>query len=118
MDLIWGDICGNTIVKELPSPSKKIKVVIFTRDCGATTGYSTQLSIIETSDKLDNETGNTLIMSDKLGDGLNFDNGGAKIQAIWTSENSLTIYFDQRTEFTRKEEKIGDIKITYEQLRD
>jgi hypothetical protein len=116
MDLIWGDMCENSTIEEKLSPNKKFKAIIFTRDCGATTGYSTQLSIIETSGELDNETGNVLIMSDKVGDGLSFDNGGAKVQALWTSDNSLTIYIDERTKFTRQKDEIEDIKITYERL--
>ena len=116
MNLVWGDMCGNEIVEEIKSPDKRLKAIIFIRDCGATTGYSTQLSIIEDEDKLENGAGNTLILSDKFGDGLSFDNGGAKVKAVWTSENSMTIYFDNKIEFTKQEEEIEGIKITYEQL--
>jgi hypothetical protein len=118
MNMIWGGMCGNQIIEEIPSPNKELKALIFTRDCGATSGYSTQLSIIENSDQLEDETGNTFILSDKVEDGLSFDNGGAKIEVIWTGDNSVTVYFDKRTEFTKQKEEIGDIKITYEQLVD
>ena len=116
MNLVWDDMCGNEVVDEIKSPDKKLKAVIFIRDCGATTGYSTQLSILGLEDRLDNETGNTFILSDKFGEGLSFDNGGAKVKALWTSENSLTIYFDNKIEFTKQEEEIKDVRISYEQL--
>lgn len=116
MNLVWGDMCGNEVIEEIKSPDKTLKAIIFIRDCGATTGYSTQLSILELEDRLGNETGNTLILSDKFGEGLSFDNGGAKVKAVWTSENSLTIYFDNKIEFTKKEEEIKDIEISYEQI--
>jgi hypothetical protein len=65
-NLLWGGMCGNEIIAEIRSPSKKLKAVIFIRDCGATTGYSTQLTVMENSGILDNdEGGNVLIMSDK-----------------------------------------------------
>lgn len=118
MDMVWADMCGNQTIEEVQSPNKKYKAVIFTRDCGATTGYSTQLSIIETSDRLDNETGNTFILSDKVGDGLSFDNGGARIKVIWTTENSLAVYFDSKTDFTKQETDIDDIEVSYDQLND
>ena len=37
--------CGNDLVKEVPSPNGKMKAVVFQRDCGATTGFSTQISL-------------------------------------------------------------------------
>jgi hypothetical protein len=116
MDMFWGDMCGNQIVEEVQSPNNKFKAVIFTRDCGATTGYSTQLSILEMTDQLENETGNTFILSDNVGDGLSFANGGARIGVIWTGDSALTVYFDNRTDFTSQETEIQDIKITYDQL--
>ncbi len=120
MYIDWGldDMCRNEIVEETQSPSKKFKVVIFIRDCGATTGYSTQVSILESSDQLGNHPGNAFILSDKIGNGLSFDKGGAKIKAMWSNDHSLKVYFDKRTEFTKQIEKIDDIKITYEQLVD
>ncbi len=33
--------CKNEIVSENPNPDKTLKVVIFQRDCGATTGFTT-----------------------------------------------------------------------------
>lgn len=43
---MFDDICGNKIIQEIPSPNRKLKAVIFTRDCGATTGFSTQISLL------------------------------------------------------------------------
>ncbi len=37
--------CGNEILKEVRSPTGKMKGVVFQRDCGATTGFSTQVSV-------------------------------------------------------------------------
>ena len=44
------------------SPDKKHKAVVFQRDCGATTDFSTQLSIIETDKELENNVGNIFII--------------------------------------------------------
>lgn len=56
------DLCGNEVYSEDLSPDKEHKVVVFQRDCGATTGYSTQVSIIDSSDNLKNESGNIYII--------------------------------------------------------
>lgn len=54
--------CGNTVLQSVVSPDGRIKAVVFSRDCGATTGYSTQLSLVSADSTLPNESGNTHIM--------------------------------------------------------
>lgn len=56
------DMCGNEVYSEMLSPDGKHKVVVFQRDCGATTGFSTQISIIDSDDDLKNESGNIYII--------------------------------------------------------
>lgn len=120
ISIAFGDSCANQIVDIKISPDKKYQAVTFTRDCGATTGFSTQLSILKATDTFDNEdeTGNTLIMSDKTGDGLMDENGGAKIRANWTEDDKLEILYDSRTETSKRETEYKDIKIEYGQIKD
>jgi Family of unknown function (DUF5412) len=55
------DLCGNDHLVETISPSGQLKAVAFRRDCGATTGYSTHVSILPASRKLPNEAGNVFV---------------------------------------------------------
>ena len=57
----FSDICGNEIAVELISPDKNYKAVIFQRDCGATTGFSTQVSVLGVNEELENKSGNIFI---------------------------------------------------------
>jgi hypothetical protein len=56
------DPCGNEVSQAVVSPSGKLKAVVFNRDCGATTGFTTQVSIISSTESLPGERGNTLIL--------------------------------------------------------
>ena len=47
-------MCGNESYKEIYSPNKSLKAVIFTRGCGATTGYGTQVAILGHAEELKN----------------------------------------------------------------
>ncbi|QKF58982.1 DUF5412 family protein [Aliarcobacter lanthieri] len=49
------DLCANSIFKEYFSPDKTKKVVIYERDCGATTTWSTHISILDYDKQLDNK---------------------------------------------------------------
>lgn len=41
------DTCGNTAVSRLLASDEQHEAVMFKRDCRATTGFSTQISILE-----------------------------------------------------------------------
>ncbi|MCP4989275.1 MAG: hypothetical protein GY928_25425 [Colwellia sp.] len=57
------DMCGNDVHSEVFSPDGELKAVTFERSCGATTGFNTQISILNADDKLENEIGNVFRMS-------------------------------------------------------
>jgi hypothetical protein len=46
------DPCGNDVLKEVPSADGRLKAVVFQRDCGATTGLSTQVTILRSNERL------------------------------------------------------------------
>ena len=54
-------MCANTVITSRTSPNGKWKIVLFERNCGATTGFSTQISLMESSEKLSNKEGNIYI---------------------------------------------------------
>jgi hypothetical protein len=54
-------MCANDLLTEIPSPDGALKAVVFQRDCGATTSFSTQISILWTNRPLPNETGNLFV---------------------------------------------------------
>ena len=51
-------LCGNTITKIVPSPDKKYDAVAFLRDCGATTAWTPNVSVIKHGYHLGNTDGN------------------------------------------------------------
>jgi len=55
------DPCGNQIVNETISPDKSMRAVIFERDCGATTDFSTQISILGANERLPHAGGNVFV---------------------------------------------------------
>jgi len=59
----FSDLCANEIHKVYMSPNKSFKAVVFERNCGATTSFSTQISILDSNEELENEEGNVFIIS-------------------------------------------------------
>lgn len=55
-------LCGNDQLQEFRSPDGKLKAVVYRRDCGATTGFSMNVSILPAVKGLPNEAGNVLVI--------------------------------------------------------
>lgn len=102
------EMCANTISKIYFSPNKSLKAVIFQRDCGATTGFSTQISILDSKEELINGNGNIFII-----------NGHPdSVQAIvtWKNNKEMNIHFNSNELPFKAKEEFGFfdvIKITY-----
>jgi hypothetical protein len=73
-----GDPCGNEVSQTVISPSGKLKAVVFNRNCGATTGDNTQVSIIPAAEALPGGAGHTLILD-----------GTVPLKIEWRSNSEL-----------------------------
>jgi hypothetical protein len=108
-----GGACGNEILSTFYSPTKQIKAVVFQRDCGATTGFSTQISIMPANSDLPNEDGNVFVADTDHGKSPSGPGGGPPVEVEWKGENSLNIIYDNRARvFLRKDSQNG-VTITY-----
>ncbi len=65
------------------SPEYKFKAVIYERDCGATTNFSTQVSILRASQTLPRGNGNILDMDGMPEDSIS--------DIAWSGDRSLSI---------------------------
>ncbi len=102
-------MCGNEIFNSYISPDKKYKVVVFQRDCGATTSFNTQISIIKNGKKLPKESGNTF-----TGRG-HPDNHLVKV--TWINNKQLIIHENFSESYLRKSTVKG-IKIIFQNSTD
>lgn len=63
-------LCGNAVLSDVRSPDGLFTAVGFIRNCGATTPYSAQVSILEGAAQLDNEAGNAFTCEGGSADSL------------------------------------------------
>lgn len=75
--------CGIEPFKSVISPNGKYKAVIYQFDCGATTGFSTQVSILAVNEDLDKSGGNIFSSDGHPND--------AAPEVRWVSDNLLSI---------------------------
>jgi hypothetical protein len=106
--------CGNDLVKEIRSPGGKMKAVVFQRDCGATTGFSTQVSLLSSNGSLPNDGGNLFIATTDHGNAPAGAWGGPIVEISWTDDANVVLRYDKRASLSKREESLGGVNIHYE----
>ena len=91
-----------------------MKVVVFMRDCGATTSFSTHVSILDSSESLKDLDGSLFVADTNRGRAPVGPSGGPEIRVHWLSDHSLEIRYHQLARVVRAESKIKGIEVTYE----
>lgn len=107
------DMCGNKIIRTEFSPDKKYKIVIFLRDCGATTNFSTQVSILKVAEKLKNESGNIFSADSERGKAKIDENNIVAIKSKWISNNKVIITYDKNARIFKTQNSLDEIEIDY-----
>jgi hypothetical protein len=100
LDFLIGGMCANEIKQKIPSPNGENVAYVFVRDCGATTGLSHQLSILDKDDDFPNKSGNTF-RSDK------------DFSIEWTDVKNLKVIYDKSSNTYEMDKKVKGITIEY-----
>ncbi|MGQ0742066.1 MAG: hypothetical protein ACT4OG_07200 [Alphaproteobacteria bacterium] len=108
----FSKMCGTELVKSVASPDNKLKAVMFERDCGATTDFSTQVSILEADDEVPNSPGNTFI-AEGARDLPRAAWGGPWAEISWRAANSLEVKYDRNATVFKRNETVGSVTIIY-----
>lgn len=96
------DPCGNEISQTVTSPSGKLKAIVFNRNCGATTGFNTQVSIFPSSETLPDDGGNTLILD-----------GTVPLKVEWRSDSTLYLSGLGAAKIFLQSHSAADVTVSY-----
>ena len=103
------DPCENTVLSELTGPTRNRRAVVFERSCGATTDFSTHVSVLNADDARPKSAGNIFIADS--------DHGGGKdmiVTAPWAAPDQLVVRYPARARIFRRETQVNRIAVTYE----
>jgi hypothetical protein len=100
--LLMYAMCGSDEKSRFPSPDGRHDAVVYLHDCGATTGYTTEVAIVRSRARVPHGHGN-VGSSEWVG----------RVQALWQGPDSLTILYDDRLELLGKERQVQGIRIGY-----
>jgi len=95
--------CGNEVVSTVESPRGGHIAVVFSRNCGATTGFNTQLSVLAKGGAVPSEAGNTFIAG-----------GSLALKVRWVSESELVVTGHQGAKIFKQEKLANGVTVSYE----
>lgn len=105
-------LCGNDVLAEVPSPDRRFRLVAFNRDCGATTGFSTQVSLLELNEELPNSAGNVFISNEGKGV-ASTDDRKPEVRMHWEGPSSVIIEHGVRTRVFLSEGSRDGVRFAY-----
>lgn len=112
--LLFASGCANEVLLQVTSPDAKMKAVVFQRDCGATTGFSTQVSIVQNPSELPNESGNAFVADTNHGAAPDVPGGGPEVSVSWLSSTELVISHHPAARVFSTQGSVGSTKVHYE----
>ena len=110
--------CENELVGEHPSPDGQYKAVLFVRDCGATTGFSTQVSLLRSDELVKNGSGNLFIADTDHGKIPSNLNGGLEVRIGWKGSKDICIVHHKNARVFKAEKKVNGINVDYRSLKE
>lgn len=85
--------CQNTVLNDVHSPDNLHRAVVFVRSCGATTDFSTNVSIVSGARTVEG-AGNVFTADTDHGQAIASPNGGPKVAARWIDARMVEVRYD------------------------
>ena len=98
--------CSSTLLAEAPSPDGRLVAVVYLRNCGATTSYSTGIRLLGANEALGDRRGNV----------VHGCSGLRQLGAAWEDEATLLVTYDGLEDCIRDgRARLWGVTIRYQQ---
>jgi hypothetical protein len=89
-------LCKNHVVADVASPDGKYQAVVFLRDCRATRGHATHVSVLPTWRSRILHGGNALVVDTSFGPALGGPGGQPRVTVRWLDRRTVEVHYDHR----------------------
>ena len=104
--------CDNTVLSDIQSPDGQHHAVVFGRNCGATTDFSTQVSIEARSNPVSG-AGNIFIADTDHGKAPTGPGGGPEVTARWVDASAVEISYNARARVFHKAARQDGVEVRF-----
>jgi hypothetical protein len=105
------DPCENRVLSEWTAPSGNTRAIVFERSCGATTDFSTHVSVVHALGPSPKAGGNVFAADS--------DHAAAKDMTVsvrWVTQDQLIIRYPSRARVFKKEAQVNGVAVAYETM--
>lgn len=107
--------CADATVTRAAEPGGGLDAVVFVRDCGATTGFSTEVSLVKSGAEASGG-GNVFDADDDHGKvALEGPHHALALDVRWLDGNRLHVGYPAGTRVFKHDGKHGDVRVEYQQ---
>lgn len=115
------DPCGNDVLARIRSPGGTHDAVVFQRDCGATTGFSTQLSLVRHGTSFREQPsfwsatdgGNVLVIDADHGVAPSGIGGGPTVDVEWQDDGHVTLTYYPLARVFKAESVVAGVAVRH-----
>ena len=104
--------CNNSVLQDIASPDGRRHAIVFERSCGATTGFSTQVSVLTRSRELSGG-GNVFVVDDDHRKVPAGPGGGPAVTVRWLDARTVEVHYDKRARVFHQALRHDDTEIRY-----
>jgi hypothetical protein len=97
------DLCENDVSQRIVSPSGQRTALVFARDCGATTGFNTHLSLLSGDEKLPSDVGGNAFVYGKH----------LPLRVEWISDTELRVSGSSGVDAIKRKRRVDGVDIRY-----
>jgi hypothetical protein len=108
-------MCRNEIVQRATSPNGRWDAVLFQRDCGATTDFTTQVSVVRHGAST-NWIGNAFVADGNHGAAAAAPWGGPWAEVGWRGNDQFLVRFDQKSRVFDAKQNVSGVPISYQKV--
>lgn len=112
-------MCGSHLAESKLSPNRKLKILVFSVNCGAISDFTTQISIVESDYKLqNNDVGNILSADSDHGIAkMNESKEIIELKTKWLNNQAIEIEYPENARIFKSEENKDGVQITYKKIK-
>jgi hypothetical protein len=107
------DICSNTEVSRSTSPDRRLDAVLYQRNCGATTGFSTQIALVPVGNLLSGDSA-LYRADDDHGAARTGVWGGPWAEIEWLTSNKLLVRYAAKSRIFQQNTNAYGISVSYQ----
>src|ERR1044072_1598445 len=97
VDSAFDGLCAAELVRTVPSPDTRLDAVLYELDCGATTGFATEVALVPHGAGVPRESGNVLIADDGHGTAPLLKGNVVDVRLKWVGPTNLELSVDPRS---------------------